>query len=218
MNNASPWTHFLLISPGVISWRSVVICCLPCSRIVIHAKRVGSISWYPFSPWQSSSELGSTHGLSKALLLVVKVVFVVFPNSAGILSLVVKVVFVGFHIQQEDLFVGFALSRAHFQPHCILSHIIARVRTAAHRIAQRGWREAITLHSETLTAWRGPRNPHAKDEQREGAHPEAPPKASRRPNEGRAKARPHHPHPSNHRRRPRRNGRDQGPGRLTSKG
>ena len=40
-----------------MSWRSLVFCCLPCSKIVIHAKRV--------------------------LLLVVKVVFVVFPNSAG---------------------------------------------------------------------------------------------------------------------------------------
>ena len=46
-----------------------------------HAKRVGSILWYPFSPWQNSSELGSAHGLSKALLLVVKVVFVVFPHQ-----------------------------------------------------------------------------------------------------------------------------------------
>ena len=41
MNNASPWTHFLLISPGVMSWRSLVFCCLPCSRIAIRAKRVG---------------------------------------------------------------------------------------------------------------------------------------------------------------------------------
>ena len=41
MNNASPWTHFLLISPGVMSWRSVVFCCLPCSRSAIRAKRVG---------------------------------------------------------------------------------------------------------------------------------------------------------------------------------
>ena len=31
MNNASPWTHFLLISPGVMSWRSLVFCCLPVS-------------------------------------------------------------------------------------------------------------------------------------------------------------------------------------------
>ena len=81
MNNALPWTHFLLISPGVMSWRSLVFCCLPCSRIAIRAKRVGSISWYPFSPWLNSSELGSAHGLSKALLLVVKVVFVVFPHQ-----------------------------------------------------------------------------------------------------------------------------------------
>ena len=50
-------------------------------RIAIRAKRVGSISWYPFSPWLNSSELGSAHGLSKALLLVVKVVFVVFPHQ-----------------------------------------------------------------------------------------------------------------------------------------
>ena len=61
MNNASPWTRFLLIvlayCSGIMSWRSLVFCCLPCSKIVIHAKRV--------------------------LLLVVKVVFVVFPNSAG---------------------------------------------------------------------------------------------------------------------------------------
>ena len=54
-------------------------------RIAIRAKRVGSISWYPFSPWLNSSELGSAH-LIEALLLVVKVVFVVFPNSAGIMS------------------------------------------------------------------------------------------------------------------------------------
>ncbi|MED9907413.1 MAG: hypothetical protein UFP31_10075, partial [Prevotella sp.] len=33
------------------------------------AKR--SISWHPFSPWQNSSELGSAHGLSKALYFVV---------------------------------------------------------------------------------------------------------------------------------------------------
>ena len=58
MNNASPWTHFLLISPGVMSWRSVVFCCLPCSRSAIRAT-------------------------ARRLLLVVKVVFVVFPNSAG---------------------------------------------------------------------------------------------------------------------------------------
>ena len=61
MNNASPWTHLLLISAGVMSWRSLVFCCLPCSRSAIRAKRVGC-------------------------LLVVKVVFVVFPNSAGIVS------------------------------------------------------------------------------------------------------------------------------------
>ena len=42
------------------------------------AKRVGSISWYPFSPWQNSSELGFAHGLPKALFIVVKVVQVVF--------------------------------------------------------------------------------------------------------------------------------------------
>ena len=41
MNNASPWTHFLLISTGVMSWRSLVFCCLPCSRSAIRAKRVG---------------------------------------------------------------------------------------------------------------------------------------------------------------------------------
>ena len=58
MNNASPWTHFLLISPGVMSWRSVVFCCLPCSRSAIRAT-------------------------ARRLLLVVKVVFVVFPNSVG---------------------------------------------------------------------------------------------------------------------------------------
>ena len=58
MNNASPWTHFLLISPGVMSWRSLVFCCLPCSRITIRATAC-------------------------RLLLVVKVVIVVFPNSAG---------------------------------------------------------------------------------------------------------------------------------------
>ena len=56
MNNASPWTHFLLISPGVMSWRSVVFCCLPCSRSAIRAT-------------------------ARRLLLVVKVVFVVFPIS-----------------------------------------------------------------------------------------------------------------------------------------
>ena len=42
------------------------------------AKRVGSISWHPFSPWQNSSELGFAHGLQKALFIVVKVVQVVF--------------------------------------------------------------------------------------------------------------------------------------------
>ena len=34
----------------------------------------GSIPWYPFSPWQNSSELGFAHDLSKALLYVVLVV------------------------------------------------------------------------------------------------------------------------------------------------
>lgn len=42
----------------------------------------GSIPWYPFSPWQNSSELGFAHDLSKALLYVVLVVLVVFPTSA----------------------------------------------------------------------------------------------------------------------------------------
>ena len=45
------------------------------------AKR--SISWHTFSPWQNSSALGSAHGLSKALLQVVKVVQVVFSYSTG---------------------------------------------------------------------------------------------------------------------------------------
>ena len=45
------------------------------------AKR--SISWHPFSPWQNPSELGSAHGLSKALLQVVKVVQVVFHIQQG---------------------------------------------------------------------------------------------------------------------------------------
>ena len=46
----------------------------------------GSIPWYPFSPWQNSSELGFAHDLSKALLYVVLVVQVVFPISARRLS------------------------------------------------------------------------------------------------------------------------------------
>ena len=46
-------------------------------------RSVGSISWYPFSPWHNPSELGSAHGLSKALLQVVKVVQVVFHIQQG---------------------------------------------------------------------------------------------------------------------------------------
>jgi len=51
-----------------------------------YTQRVGSISWYPFSPWQNSSELGFAHDLSKALLYIVLVVQVVFPISARRLS------------------------------------------------------------------------------------------------------------------------------------
>ncbi len=40
-----------------------------------------SISWHSFSPWHNLSELGSAHGLPKALYLVVKVVQVVFHVS-----------------------------------------------------------------------------------------------------------------------------------------
>ena len=52
----------------------------------IHAQRVlssrsCSISWHSFSPWHNLSELSSAHGLTKELLLVVKVVLVVFPTQ-----------------------------------------------------------------------------------------------------------------------------------------
>ena len=74
-------THFPLISPGVMSWRSLVFCCLPCSRIATRSV------WVPFHG--TLSRHGITRASSvlrrhRALLLVVKVVFVVFPNSAGL--------------------------------------------------------------------------------------------------------------------------------------
>ena len=52
---------------GSIHGTLVVFCCSPCSRIATRNSVQSSISWYPFSPWQSSSELGFAHGLSKAL-------------------------------------------------------------------------------------------------------------------------------------------------------
>ena len=100
-----------------------------------------SISWHPFSPW---------HNPSSVLLMA-------YRKSCILL----------FTLQQDcntrkacRLFKLFSLlSRPLFHPHYISSHIIARVRTAAHPIAQRGRREAITLHSETLTARRETKNP-----------------------------------------------------------
>ena len=76
--------------PADFSWRNVLA--KPCILLFTLQQDCNtreacrSLSWYPFSPWRNSSELGFAHGLSKALLLVVKVVFVVFPNSAGIMS------------------------------------------------------------------------------------------------------------------------------------
>ena len=42
-----------------------------------------SITWHSFSPWHNLSKLSSAHGLSKELLLVVKVVQVVFHVSTS---------------------------------------------------------------------------------------------------------------------------------------
>ena len=42
-----------------------------------------SITWHSFSPWHNLSKLSSAHGLSKELLLVVKVVQVVFYVSTS---------------------------------------------------------------------------------------------------------------------------------------
>ena len=100
MNNASPWTRFLQIvlvklfhfmAPFLAMAKtraSSVLRMAYRKRCILlftlqqdcntRAKRVGSISWYPFSPWQNSSELGFAHGLPKALFIVVKVVQVVF--------------------------------------------------------------------------------------------------------------------------------------------
>ncbi len=99
------------------------------------------------------------------LLFVVKVVQVVFPYSAGK------------HTR------WLSTQQAAPPPHYISSHIIARVRTAAHPIAQRGRREAITLHSETLTARRETKNPSRQGRAAGGrasqSKPEAVPKAER---------------------------------------
>gem|GEM_PF-3307901 len=78
------------------------------------------------------------------------------------------------------------LCRPLFHPHCISSHIIARVRTAAHPIAQRGRREAITLHSETLTARREIKNPSRQGRAEGGRASQSNPKPSRRPSEAKA--------------------------------
>ena len=100
MNNASPWTRFLQIvlvklfhfmtsflamaktrasSVLRMAYRKRCIMLFTMQQDCnTRAKRVGSISWYPFSPWQNSSELGFAHGLPKALFIVVKVVQVVF--------------------------------------------------------------------------------------------------------------------------------------------
>ena len=78
------------------------------------------------------------------------------------------------------------LSRPLFHPHSISSHIIARGRTAAHPIAQRGRREAITLHSETLTARRETKNPSRQGRAEGGRASQSNPKPSRRPSEAKA--------------------------------
>ena len=68
------------------SWRSCCFWLFTLQKDCIHAQRVlssrsCSISWHSFSPWHNLSKLSSAHGLSKELLLVVKVVLVVFPTQ-----------------------------------------------------------------------------------------------------------------------------------------
>ena len=94
-------------SAGVVSPRSVVSSCLSRSKIVTRvACKVpfhGTLSRHGKA--RASSVLRMAY--RKRCLLVVKVVFVVFPNSAGILSLVVKAVFVVFPNS----------AKWHFRPH-----------------------------------------------------------------------------------------------------
>ena len=71
---------------AILSSRSCCFWLFTLQKDCIHAQRVlssrsCSISWHSFSPWHNLSKLSSTHGLSKELLLVVKVVLVVFLLS-----------------------------------------------------------------------------------------------------------------------------------------
>ena len=90
------------------SRRSVVFCCLPCSRIltreacrllqvvkvvqvVFHPQQglsnaKHSISWHPFSLWHNLCKLSTAHGLSKGFYMIVKVVQVVFPTQQVVLE------------------------------------------------------------------------------------------------------------------------------------
>ena len=67
---------------AILSWRSCCFGCLPCRRIVYTRSVFCPREAVPFhgtlfSPWHNLSKLSSAHGLSKELLLVVKVVLVV---------------------------------------------------------------------------------------------------------------------------------------------
>ena len=120
------------------------------------------------------------------------------------LFIVVKVVQVVFPSQQ-----------AAFPPPL---HFITHYRTGSHGSASHRTTAQEKSHNFALgNAYRQARDQESQPTRTSSGRARIPKPTRRRP-EDRAKPRPHHPHPSNHRRRPRRSGRAQGPGRLTSKG
>ncbi len=131
------------------------------------------------------------------LLFVVKVVQVVFPYSAGK------------HTR------WLSTQQAAFPPPL---HFIAHYRTGSHGSASHRTTGEEKSHNFALgNAYRQARDQESQPTRTSSGRARIPKPTRRRP-EDRSKPRPHHPHPSNHRRRPRRSGREQGPGRLTSKG
>ena len=70
----------IAIIPRAMPWARSFLGFQPASTDT-KVPRSCSISWHPFSPWHNLSKLSSAHGLTKELLLVVKVVLVVFPSQ-----------------------------------------------------------------------------------------------------------------------------------------